>query len=165
MRITAKLQVVQITEGEGLDALLPTRGANWDGAKPKYNKAIIARPLGTLQFGGSTADMLRGGQVEGDEQGGDAQDDEDVVIREVLTDKDLEVTASLDSKMRTTLAFNHVMQKHSHNSALVMTNLPVPKDEDPTEGYMEHLAVLMTNIPRALLVAGQKDADVITMYS
>jgi hypothetical protein len=30
---------------------------------------------------------------------------------------------------------------------------------------MEHLAVLMNNIPRALLVAGQKDADVITMYS
>ena len=51
MRISAKLQVVQISEGEGLDALCPTRGANWDGAKPRYNKAIVARPLGTLHFG------------------------------------------------------------------------------------------------------------------
>ena len=39
---------------------------------------------------------------------------------------------------------------------------PSPKS---TQAYMEHLAVLMNNIPRALLVAGQKDADVITMYS
>ena len=47
-----------------------------------------------------------------------------------------------------------------------MTNLPVPRDEEQTtQAYMEHLAVLMNNIPRALLVAGQKDADVITMYS
>ena len=44
-------QVVQISEGEGLDALCPTRGANWDGAKPRYNRAIVARPLGTLHFG------------------------------------------------------------------------------------------------------------------
>ena len=41
----------------------------------------------------------------------------------------------------------------------------MPRDEDRTLPYMEHLALLMEGIPRALLVAGQKDADVITMYS
>jgi hypothetical protein len=30
---------------------------------------------------------------------------------------------------------------------------------------MVHLDALMEGIPQALLVAGQKDADVITMYS
>ena len=53
------------------------------------------------------------------------EDDDEEVIREVMTDDDLAATASLEPKMRTTLAFNHVMRKHSHNSALVMTNLPV----------------------------------------
>ena len=33
------------------------------------------------------------------------------------------------------------------------------------QDYMAHLEALMAGIPRALLVAGQKDADVITMYS
>ena len=93
------------------------------------------------------------------------QEEDQGVVREVMTADDLEATADLPDKIRTTLAFNHVMQKYSHESALVMTNLPVPKDEDTTDEYMEHLAVLMNNIPRALLVAGQKDADVITMYS
>lgn len=30
---------------------------------------------------------------------------------------------------------------------------------------MHHLDLLMKDVPHALLVAGQKDADVITMYS
>ena len=158
-------QVVQISEGAGLDALLPTRGANWDGAKPRYNKAIIARPLGTLHFGSTPSSQSEEARQDEEAQQGQ-QDDDEEVIREVMTEQDIAATAELEPKMRTTLAFNHVMRKHSHNSALVMTNLPVPRDEDQTtQAYMEHLAVLMNNIPRALLVAGQKDADVITMYS
>ena len=163
MRIAAKLKVVQILDGQGLNDLLPTRGAAWDGAKPKYNKAIISRPLGTLQFG-TTGDVFEASK-DGGKAPPDGADVNEEVVQEVMTADDLEATAGMPSKLRTTLAFNHVIQKYSHDSALVMTNLPVPKDEDPVDSYMEHLAVLMNNIPRALLVAGQKDADVITMYS
>ena len=168
MRISAKLQVVQISEGEGLDALCPTRGANWDGAKPRYNKAIVARPLGTLHFGANpSSPNQEEQQAEQDEEAQHTlQENSEQVIREVMTEQDRAAVADLEPKMRTTLAFNHVMRKHSHNAALVMTNLPVPRDEDQTtQAYMEHLALLMNNIPRALLVAGQKDADVITKYS
>lgn len=46
------------------------------------------------------------------------------------------------------------------------TNLPLPRAADEPTAYMEHLELLITpEIPRALLVAGQRDAEVITMYS
>ena len=46
-----------------------------------------------------------------------------------------------------------------------MTNLPLPKDSDATEAYMEHLELLADGIQRCLFVAGQRDAEVMTMYS
>jgi len=70
---------------------------------------------------------------------------------------------SAEARRRATMALNRVMVEHSAESALVMTNLPLPKETDDPSMYMEHLEVLMRNIPRALLVAGQRDAEVITM--
>ena len=57
------------------------------------------------------------------------------------------------------------MRTHSSNSELVMTNLPLPEVATSTFDYMRHLDSLVQGIPRVMLVAGQKDADVITMYS
>jgi len=56
-------------------------------------------------------------------------------------------------------------RKHSTNSELVMTNLPLPEVTQSTFDYMSHLDSLVQGIQRVMLVAGQKDADVITMYS
>ena len=67
--------------------------------------------------------------------------------------------------MRTSRAFNRVLRKYSEESALVMTNLPLPRDADSPQEYMAHLDALVADVPRVLLVAGQKDADVVTMYS
>ena len=67
--------------------------------------------------------------------------------------------------MRTTYAFNQMVRKYSSDAALVLCNLPLPSENRTAETYMEHLDAMMANLPRALLVAGQKDADVITMYS
>ena len=48
-----------------------------------------------------------------------------------MTEQDRAAVADLEPKMRTTLAFNHVMRKHSHNAALVTTHprltLPQPR--------------------------------------
>jgi len=71
----------------------------------------------------------------------------------------------MDPKERTTYAFNQMMVKYSSESSLVLCNLPLPSEKRSTKDYMAHLEALMAGIPRALLVAGQKDADVITMYS
>ena len=44
-------------------------------------------------------------------------------------------------------------------------HLFITQDSDVTTSYMEHLELLTEGIPRVLLVAGQRDAEVITMYS
>lgn len=56
------------------------------------------------------------------------------------------------------------MRKYSTGAALVLCNLPIPSEKEASD-YMSHLDVMMADIPRALLVAGHKNADVITMYS
>ena len=68
-------------------------------------------------------------------------------------------------RRQATRTLNAMLVEHSAESALVMTNLPLPKEADAPADYMEHLELLMSGIPRALLVAGQRDAEVITMYS
>jgi hypothetical protein len=68
-------------------------------------------------------------------------------------------------RRQATRGLNAAMIENSAESALVMTNLPLPSRHVGAEGYMEHLELLMEGIPRALLVAGQRDAEVITMYS
>ena len=66
---------------------------------------------------------------------------------------------------RTTVAFNQLIRLHSQKAELVMTNLPLPQLAQSTDAYMTHLEELVHGIERVMLVAGQKDADVITMYS
>ena len=69
------------------------------------------------------------------------------------------------TKQQATRALNRAMREHSSESNLVMTNLPLPKETDETASYMEHLEMLAEGIQRCLFVAGQRDAEVITMYS
>jgi len=71
----------------------------------------------------------------------------------------------LNERRQATRGLNTLLVENSAESALVMTNLPLPKEEGTAQAYMEHLELLMAGIPRALLVAGQRDAEVITMYS
>ena len=72
-----------------------------------------------------------------------------------------------ETKEAATKALNLAMREHSAESALVMTNLPLPKGEgdEAADVYMNHLELLASGIPRAIFVAGQRDAEVITMYS
>ena len=170
MRISAKLQVVQLLEGEGLDAILPTRGARtWGGAKA--NKAIVSTQLGKLAFGSAVTE----GNVEAprhETQTYDAPVEKDdglgvggVSVEVVEDAASVGAEEGLGPKMRTSRAFNRVLRKYSEESALVMTNLPLPRDADSPQEYMAHLDALVADVPRVLLVAGQKDADVVTMYS
>lgn len=78
-----------------------------------------------------------------------------------------ESTASegLETRRLATLAFNEALRDRSSEAALIMTNLPLPKFTDGTAEYMEHLEMLTEDCPRVLLIAGQRDAEVITMYS
>ena len=48
-----------------------------------------------------------------------------------------------------------------------MTNLPPPVLHDwfPPRLYMEQVDTLVEELPLCLLVAGQRNADVVTMYS
>ena len=92
------------------------------------------------------------------------------VLKRAVTDTNLSIDRQLadtpDGTQRVaTRAFNHVLRQHSSASVLVMTNLPLPKETDETSAYMQHLEELTTGIPRVLLVAGQRDGEVITMYS
>jgi len=165
MRITARLKVVQLTDGEGLSAILPTRGADWGagGAGAKVNRNIVAQPLGflekptvhdTVEELATPADLAASGDACSSEQPATAASSMAPPVEE-----------GLNPKMRTTYAFNQMVRKYSAEAALVLCNLPLPSEDKTAETYMEHLEVMMADIPRALLVAGQKDADVITMYS
>jgi len=69
------------------------------------------------------------------------------------------------AKQEATFAFNQALCEHSSTAALIMTNLPLPKITDGTADYMEHLEMLTMGCKRVLLIAGQRDAEVITMYS
>ena len=163
-------QVVQLLGGEGLDAILPTRGARtWGGAKA--NKAIVSTQLGKLAFGSAVTE----GNVEAprhETQTYDAPVEKDdglgvggVSVEVVEDEASVGAEEGLGPKMRTSRAFNRVLRKYSEESALVMTNLPLPRDADSPQEYMAHLDALVADVPRVLLVAGQKDADVVTMYS
>ena len=127
MRISAKLQVVQLLEGEGLDAILPTRGARtWGGAKA--NKAIVSTQLGKLAFGSAVTE----GNVEAprhETQTYDAPVEKDdglgvggVSVEVVEDEASVGAEEGLGPKMRTSRAFNRVLRKYSEESALVMTN-------------------------------------------
>jgi len=157
MRISAQLKVLRLTDTENaLNNILSTRGADWgDGRHAKVNSAIVATPLGSAAVGTQYDDgapvTFVGEEVQA------------VEVKSHHAEEPPE--AALPPKMRTTRAFNRLMRKHSSDSSLVMTNLPLPKVGASIEDYMEHLDAMMDCIPRALLVAGQKDADVITMYS
>ena len=59
----------------------------------------------------------------------------------------------------------HVHKAHATASPPRNCHVTAPQVGASVEDYMEHLDAMMDGIPRALLVAGQKDADVITMYS
>ena len=66
-----------------------------------------------------------------------------------------------------TRVLNRLFVKYSPASAIVMTNLPMPelhKNHVP-ELYMEQVDALTSNIALCLLVIGQRNADVVTMYS
>jgi len=177
MRITpARLKVVQLSDGGGhtdLTAILPTRGAEWGekAANAKVNRNIIASPLGNLEKN-TVGDQHQEESAAPTPGGGSS--DEPAAAAAAMPAAPME-EQGLDPKMRTTHLFNQMVRSYSLDAhppfdpaALILCNLPLPFEgeaETKPEEYMEHLEVMMAGIPRALLVAGQKDADVITMYS
>jgi len=171
MRISARLKCVQLTDGEGLSAILPTRGAEWgsgEGASAlRLNKQMISKPLGNLQE--RTAGDVNE-PAEDEEPVGGATPPQPASLAAPPPPPGMSLAPAMmedgmDPKARTTYAFNQMMCKYSSGSSLVLCNLPLPSEKRSTKDYMAHLEALMAGIPRALLVAGQKDADVITMYS
>uniref|UniRef100_A0A3B5A446 Solute carrier family 12 member 7-like n=1 Tax=Stegastes partitus TaxID=144197 RepID=A0A3B5A446_9TELE len=68
-------------------------------------------------------------------------------------------------RMHTAVKLNEVVVKKSHNSQLVLLNMPgPPKNKKGDENYMEFLEVLMEGLDRVLLVRGG-GREVITIYS
>ncbi|XP_041847585.1 solute carrier family 12 member 7-like isoform X1 [Melanotaenia boesemani] len=68
-------------------------------------------------------------------------------------------------RMHTAVKLNEVVVKKSHNSELVLLNMPgPPKNKKGDENYMEFLEVLMEGLDRVLLVRGG-GREVITIYS
>ncbi|XP_028282952.1 solute carrier family 12 member 7-like isoform X2 [Parambassis ranga] len=68
-------------------------------------------------------------------------------------------------RMHTAVKLNDVVVKKSHNSQLVLLNMPgPPKNKKGDENYMEFLEVLMEGLDRVLLVRGG-GREVITIYS
>ncbi|KAM6918662.1 solute carrier family 12 member 7 isoform 2-T2 [Xenentodon cancila] len=68
-------------------------------------------------------------------------------------------------RMHTAVKLNEVVVKKSHNSQLVLLNMPgPPKNKNGDENYMEFLEVLMEGLDRVLLVRGG-GREVVTIYS
>ncbi|KAM9844824.1 solute carrier family 12 member 7-like isoform 1-T1 [Aulostomus maculatus] len=68
-------------------------------------------------------------------------------------------------RMHTAVKLNEVVVKNSHDSELVLLNMPgPPKNKKGDENYMEFLEVLMEGLDRVLLVRGG-GREVITIYS
>ena len=58
-----------------------------------------------------------------------------------------------------------VAGKYSKDSALVMTNLPMPGEAQSPANYMQQVTTLVDSLPLCMLIMGQKNSDVVTMYS
>mmetsp|Transcript_6967 Transcript_6967/g.11707 ORF Transcript_6967/g.11707 Transcript_6967/m.11707 type:complete len:1007 (-) Transcript_6967:338-3358(-) len=166
MRIEAKVKCVQLIEGEGLSGILPVRAPKtWSDATLKAG--IVAQPLGQLQTV-SRFDHVGHENMSAPSPRVAARSNRRSVQRSgsfMVQSAGKTASEEVDARMATTMAFNKLMQKYSKDSGVVMTNLPVPRKEESTEDYMRHLEALMDGIKRGLLVAGQRDADVITMFS
>ncbi|CAJ1071471.1 solute carrier family 12 member 7-like [Xyrichtys novacula] len=68
-------------------------------------------------------------------------------------------------RMHTAVKLNEVVVKNSHDSQLVLLNMPgPPRNKKGHENYMEFLEVLMDGLNRVLLVRGG-GREVITIYS
>ncbi|XP_051884675.1 solute carrier family 12 member 4 [Pristis pectinata] len=68
-------------------------------------------------------------------------------------------------RMHTAVKLNEVIVNRSHDSKLVLLNMPgPPKNQDGDENYMEFLEVLTEGLERVLLVRGG-GCEVITIYS
>jgi len=75
--------------------------------------------------------------------------------------------AEAEQVLLSTRVLNRLIAKYSNTSAMVMTNMPMPelhKNHVP-ELFMEQVDALTANLPLCLLVIGQRNADVVTMYS
>jgi len=46
-----------------------------------------------------------------------------------------------------------------------MTNLPMPSEAQTATSYMHQVDTLMESLPLCMLIMGQKNSDVVTMYS
>jgi hypothetical protein len=76
--------------------------------------------------------------------------------------------ASTPEEVSTLLAtriLNNLICKYSKDSALVMTNLPMPGEAQSPANYMQQVTTLVDSLPLCMLIMGQKNSDVVTMYS
>ena len=69
------------------------------------------------------------------------------------------------STLLATTVLNKLICKYSRESALVMTNLPMPGESQSPVNYMQQVDTLVESLPLCMLIMGQKNSDVVTMYS
>ena len=69
------------------------------------------------------------------------------------------------STLLATRILNRLIFKYSKDAALVMTNLPLPSEAQTPTNYMHQVDTLMESLPLCMLIMGQKNSDVVTMYS
>lgn len=69
------------------------------------------------------------------------------------------------STLLATTILNRLICKYSKESSLVMTNLPMPGEAQSPANYMKQVDTLVDSLPLCMLIMGQKNSDVVTMYS
>jgi len=188
MRIEAQVQCVVLD-----DVVLPG-GANhsFTGTKGwQLNSAIVAKPIGDLLSGTAvTEDVVDESRYsrsctgtgistpsspKGSTKKHSIYDAKSLLGINADRELDPDFRESIDfstqagQMMRSTKILNLLILRYSRASSLVLTNLPLPPEgasEQPEqEVYMKQVDSLTKNLPLCLLVYGQRNADVVTMYS
>jgi len=186
MRIDAEVQCVVLKDEDSASFASTPRGgraADW-----QVNAAIVQQPIGHMMRGTAVADDVidehrqtrrknaapaarehmpsskRPVEVAGSSLLADA---DDKASARRARRKSLEANLEATQTLRSTRILNRLFCQYSSESALVMTNLPPPvlHDEYTPKLYMEQVDTLIEDLPLCLLVAGQRNADVVTMYS
>ena len=156
MRISAKLQVVQLLEGEGLDAILPTRGARtWGGAKA--NKAIVSTQLGKLAFGSAVTEGNVEARAETQTYDAPVEKDDGLGVGGVSVEV-VEDEASVGAEEG--LGEDAHVPRVQPRAAQVLGGVrprdqpPLPRDADSPQEYMAHLDALVAT--RVLSLPGRR---------
>jgi len=191
MRIDAEVKCVVLKDDNNSmkQSATPKYGRQARAADWEVNSAIVNQPIGNMMRGTAVADGMVEDQRAARRSMGAATPRSDAVpttssITNVINietgtlldperdskqerRKSLSGNSEAQQTLRSTRVLNRLFCKYSQESSLVMTNLPPPvlHDDYTPMLYMEQVSKLVEDLPLCLLVAGQRNKNVVTMYS